>query len=1019
MLRKITIFMVLSILISLPVFAGTTGRLAGKITDEKKNPVSFANVILEGTQIGAQSNEKGAYIIINIPPGTYNVIFQQMGYKSKKLTGVKINIDETIIKNITLETSAIEIPGYTVEEDEIEQVSATKTSSGKTLTAESIEDLGIDDIDDIIALQAGVKVVDGEVHVRGGRGNEVSYSVDGMSVSDPVDGGASLTIDSDAIAQTKVMTGGFPAEFGNAQSGVVNIITKDGTSYYTGKVEFVTDHLILEENSNSDVMKFALGGPLLTPVVSDLRENLTFFINGSANWYDTRYKDHYESDPFTDLGLTHNNYPASEPYKNREDILGFDFGSNRNFNDYNLNFKTKYSLSATKSLTFAIRGDQNTRDHFAYRWKYALDHYYRSEGNQKQYILTYDTMIGTVANLKVKASLYGKQFKQYPKGISRDSYFGLKDSWNIDYNNMSAADSMAIIDGVVNSETIGNPATPIWALTPDGKCGIEHELGLDNLYDWAYNDDGGVLHFIDENNEFERPGTIGGSYIDDENKIFTLRTDFEYQYGLIHTIKSGFEVMKHYIKKDQLVNPWEIDSYRFDEYLRKKDPLFHVEEGDVFYIETATGVDSTVVPKSMDLYSAEDYYNAVLVASGTTDGYEANPWQGALYFQDAMQWEGMNVNAGLRFDFWYLGNDYKKIQNDGSFVIKEFENDEKFRLMLSPRLGISHPISETSVLHFAYNYQNQLPQMQYIFTSKSPFDAITGTAENTIIGNPKLDPQITVTYEVGLSKGLGENYSMDVTAYYKNIYNYVNYQKVFLQDDDTLIPYSENPNNQSIPMYRYISEDYGSVRGIDINLSRNLANFISGSTSYSLAWAQGNNSEAGFQDEATNLREFALDWDNTHTFNFNLIFKVGNDEEWYIPATDFRFPLDDFSVSFNYDLSSGKPYTPANSEGDALDINSERQDFTETARLQFNKKINFTQNSYLKMYMKINNLFNKTNVYRVYAISGSPYYDGVDLTDGGNNYVSDQEQAMHDLSTKNPSNVSSGRTITVGMSYNW
>ena len=352
MLRKITIFMVLTILVSLSVFAGTTGRLAGKITDENKKPVPFASVLLEGTQIGTQSDERGAYIVMNITPGTYTIVFQQMGYKSKKLTGVKINLDETIIKNITLETSAIAIEGYTVEESQVELVSVTKTSSGKTLTAESIEDLGIENIEDIIALQAGVTVVDGEVHVRGGRGNEVSYSVDGMSVSDPVDGGASLSIDSDAIAQTKVMTGGFPAEFGNAQSGVVNIITKDGSASYTGKVEMVTDHLIVDENSNSDIIKFALGGPLLTPVVSNLREDLTFFINGSANWYDTRYKDHYESNPYTDLGLVHDKYPASEPYKDRDDIIGFDFGGNRNFNDYSLNFKTKYSLSATKSFTF-------------------------------------------------------------------------------------------------------------------------------------------------------------------------------------------------------------------------------------------------------------------------------------------------------------------------------------------------------------------------------------------------------------------------------------------------------------------------------------------------------------------------------------------------------------------------------------------------------------------------------------------------------------------------------------------
>ncbi|MCD4818906.1 MAG: carboxypeptidase regulatory-like domain-containing protein [Candidatus Cloacimonetes bacterium] len=163
-----------------------TGRFAGKIIDEKKQPIPFASVIIEGTSIGAQSDEKGKYVIINIPIGTYSIIFQQAGYQTKKLTHVKINIDETTIANITLSTYGISVEGFMGEEHEIEQVSATKTGSGKTLTSESIEDLGVADIGDITSLQAGVSEVDGEVHVRGGRENEVSYSTDGMSVSDPI-----------------------------------------------------------------------------------------------------------------------------------------------------------------------------------------------------------------------------------------------------------------------------------------------------------------------------------------------------------------------------------------------------------------------------------------------------------------------------------------------------------------------------------------------------------------------------------------------------------------------------------------------------------------------------------------------------------------------------------------------------------------------------------------------------------------------------------------------------------------
>ena len=92
-------------------------------------------------------------------------------------------------------------------------------------------------------------------------------------------------------------------------------------------------------------------------------------------------------------------------------------------------------------------------------------------------------------------------------------------------------------------------------------------------------------------------------------------------------------------------------------------------------------------------------------------------------------------------------------------------------------------------------------------------------------------PQITVTYEVGLSHQLSDDYVLDMTAYYKNLYNYVNTIK------------ERSEIEQTIFWYRYYSDDYGSARGIDMQVEKMLSNFNSWSVSYSLAWAQGNNSD--------------------------------------------------------------------------------------------------------------------------------------------------------------------------------
>ena len=210
-----------------------------------------------------------------------------------------------------------------------------------------VTDAAVSDVADIVALQAGVTNVGGELHIRGGRSNEINYTIDGMSVTDPVDGGATLQVDTDAIKDMKVMTGGFPAEYGNAQSGVINIVTKDGDPFFSGKVEYNTDHLI-GDGRNTDVVKLAIGGPVLPFASQEMKEKFTFYLNGAGEWLDGRLKDYYISDPNGDYTLNGRSlidadYPIYNPYTGRDKILGIDIG-NRNYNSYNINLKTKYAF---------------------------------------------------------------------------------------------------------------------------------------------------------------------------------------------------------------------------------------------------------------------------------------------------------------------------------------------------------------------------------------------------------------------------------------------------------------------------------------------------------------------------------------------------------------------------------------------------------------------------------------------------------------------------------------------------
>ncbi len=328
--------------------------------------------------------------------------------------------------------------------------------------------------------------------------------------------------------------------------------------------------------------------------------------------------------------------------------------------------------------------------------------------------------------------------------------------------------------------------------------------------------------------------------------------------------------------------------------------------------------------------------------------------------------------------------------------------------MISPRLGVSHPITDKDVLRFAYNYQNQLPQMQYIFTSKTPEDA---NDSDTIIqvGNPSLEPQITITYEVGLSHQLSEDYVLDLTAYYKNLYNYVNTRK------------ERSEIEQTVYWYRYYSNDYGSARGIDMQIEKLLSNFNTWSLAYSLAWAQGNSSYTVIQDETTNLREFPLDWDIRHNISANFTFHIARGEEYFIPFTDYILPLDDFSANFNWTFASGAPYTPQSAESNSsLDTNSKRKDNTQQANLRLTKGFVLPNNMSIRIYAEIENLFKNMNVLNVYPKTGNYYWGGDNLEEANiPGFVYDEVQYVYSLAYKNPTYYNNFRGLTVGVSFNF
>ena len=190
------------------LLGGTTGKLSGILIDkENGEPLIGCNIILEGTYHGTSSNEKGEYILLNLPPGLYTVRFEMIGYKKMVNNRVSIFTDKTTTLNGDLVSSVIageEV--IVVAEKKLIQFDVTQSEA--IITSEELAGMPVTEVSEVLRLQGGVTVdSDGGIHMRGGRTSEVSYMVDGVPMSDLYDGGIGVQIENDNIQELQVISG--------------------------------------------------------------------------------------------------------------------------------------------------------------------------------------------------------------------------------------------------------------------------------------------------------------------------------------------------------------------------------------------------------------------------------------------------------------------------------------------------------------------------------------------------------------------------------------------------------------------------------------------------------------------------------------------------------------------------------------------------------------------------------------------------------------------------------------------
>lgn len=277
------------------LFASEFGRISGRVVDaETSEPLIGADVIVEGTELGAATDANGEFTVLYVPAGTYRVVASYISYNPFTYSNVVVNSDQTTQLNFRLPPTVIQVTGVEVRAER-PLIVRTETSTGRAVTSQEMDRLPVTTINQVISLQAGVVQSDLGTHVRGGRADEITYFVDGIVTKVPNTGWQSVRINQSAVEEVTVVSGGFDAEYGDALSGVINIVTREGGTKHSGQVNYLSDIMFSGVNQldyGYSKYDFSLGGPML------LSSRFRYFLSGEymqTDGYQNAY--HYVFSP--------------------------------------------------------------------------------------------------------------------------------------------------------------------------------------------------------------------------------------------------------------------------------------------------------------------------------------------------------------------------------------------------------------------------------------------------------------------------------------------------------------------------------------------------------------------------------------------------------------------------------------------------------------------------------------------------------------------------------------------------
>ncbi len=919
------------------LLAGTTGKISGRILDAENNePLPGVNIIVDGTQMGAATDINGFYQIINLPPGTYTLVMRMIGYTSQRIEGIKVNIDLTTTQNSSLKQTVLQSGEEVTIVAERPIVQMDMTGSLSTVSADEIAILPAQSTNYLIGLTAGV-VDAGGIHIRGGRSSEVAYWVDGVATTDAFTNNSTAAVENTAVQELQVISGTYNAEYGQAMSGIINIITKDGGMAYHGELKgYVGDYV--SSGSEYEVLKSvtavtnpATGKTTLTSESEDplTKFNPTYNIEGSLSGPIPYTKDKLSF-------FINGRYYQQEGYLyGREWFLPCGIPGDSSLVPLQQSNRWTGLAKLTWSITpgLIVRYSLNTTEYHNDRYfsrvnKYAPRGLSPNWGNTSTHLLTMNHVLSnkTFYELKVnRMSMESESYLYDNPNYTPDWMVYLPGDAVNPARTFRPADEPALMDSLkqygIQYKWVPNPNQPYGYVSPDSSI-----TPIGYSYNRAGND-------------------LGRNFRSSAYWIGKL--DITSQVNNKHQLKGGVELRLHELDLDNYTLRAQLD-----------------ENG------TAIQPFQPVIPDKSSLY--RNVYDE-----------PRKPIELSAYIQDKIELDNLIMNIGIRFDYfnsnYYVPVDpmdpsiYTPLRPENKYVnptaatadLVEYTPEQRkgfmwkdadAKMQVSPRVGIAYPITDKGVIHFSYGHFFQIPDFQYLFAAPG-FKLNTGGG-NSLFGNANLNPQRTTQYEIGLQQEVAAGVGIDVTIFYRDIRDWVGNSPIVSTFRD-VVSYSTFEN-----------KDYANVRGVTFRGEQRFSNLFSAMVDYTFQIAEGTYSNpddayyAQLNDSEPRRSLIPLNWDQHHTLNTQLMYRPGT-----------------WTISFVGKYNTGLPYTPSFAKGafvggagvSALPENSARNPNIYSADIYVTKAFPFGRLRAM-LFAYVYNVFDNRMPTSVFSDTGTPEY---------------------------------------------